>query len=184
MILIMGLAGSGKGTQGKLLAERLGYQYLSTGEFLRTYITEERRRQMAAGKLINDGEMIEIIQDFLNHSSGNQKCILDGFPRSMAQADWLIKQHQDKRINIEALIYINVPKDELVKRLILRGRHDDNESAIRERFEEYSRSTSPIIDAYRQQGIKIIEVDGQGPVEDIQAKILDSIDAGVFPERS
>ncbi len=174
MILIMGLAGSGKGTQGQLLAEKIGYKYLSTGEFLRTYITEERRRQMAAGHLINDEEMIEIIKDFLSKSSDDE-CILDGFPRSKTQADWLIEQHHEETINIEALIYINVPKEELVRRLLLRGRHDDNEPAIRKRFEEYSKSTSPIIDDYKNQGIKIIEINGQGSIEEIQSEILQAL---------
>lgn len=174
MILIMGLAGSGKGTQGNLLAEKLGYKYLSTGEFLRTYITEERRKQMAAGHLINDQEMIGIIEDFLSKSA-DDRCILDGFPRSKAQADWLIKQHANKSINIEALIYIDVAKDELLRRLLLRGRHDDNEPAIRKRFEEYSKSTSPIIDDYREKGIKIIEVRGEGPIEEIQNEILQAL---------
>lgn len=173
MILIMGLAGSGKGTQGKLLAEKLGYEYLSTGEFLRTYITEERRRQMAAGHLIDDDEMIDIIKNFL--SSGNDKCILDGFPRSKKQADWLIGQHESKSVNIQALIYLDVPKDELIKRLLARSRHDDNEPAIRRRFEEYSKSTSPIIENYKDKGIKIIEIDGQGSIETIQSSILDAL---------
>lgn len=175
MILIMGLAGSGKGTQGKLLAEKLGYEYLSTGEFLRTYITEERRKQMAAGKLVNDEEMIEIIKDFLQQSSVAEKSILDGFPRSKKQADWLISQHKSGSINIEALIYLNVSKEELIRRLLARGRHDDNEPAIRRRFEEYSKSTSPIIEDYMNQGIKVIEVDGQGSVDEIQASILESL---------
>lgn len=174
MILIMGLAGSGKGTQGKLLAEDIGYRYLSTGEFLRAYITEERRKEMAAGNLINDDEMIGIIKDFLSKSP-DDKCILDGFPRSKAQADWLIGEHNNKVINIEALIYINVPKTELIRRLLLRGRHDDTEPAIRKRFEEYSKSTSPIIDDYKKQGVKIIEIDGKGSIEDIQSQILKAL---------
>ncbi|HEX5796942.1 MAG TPA: nucleoside monophosphate kinase [Candidatus Saccharimonadales bacterium] len=174
MILIMGLAGSGKGTQGKLLAKKLGYQYLSTGEFLREYITEERRERMAAGHLINDDEMIDIIRDFFGKLDDKNRCILDGFPRSKKQADWLAQQHKLGKVDIEALIYIEVPKAELIKRLLLRGRHDDNEPAIEKRFEEYSKSTSPIIDAYRKKGIRIIEVDGHGPVDDIQLKILDA----------
>lgn len=176
MILIMGLAGSGKGTQGKLLAEKLGYRYLSTGEFLRTYITEERREKMAAGHLINDEEMIGIIEEFLSDTDSRNDCILDGFPRSMPQAEWLASQHESGRIDIEALIYLDVPKDELIKRLLLRGRHDDNEAAIKKRFEEYSRSTSPIIDDYKKRGIKIIQVDGSGSIEDIQSEILASLD--------
>lgn len=176
MILIMGLAGSGKGTQGKLLADKLGYEYLSTGEFLRTYITEERRKQMAAGNLVDDDEMIDIIKNFLKQSLTADKSILDGFPRSKNQADWLILQHKSGAINIEALIYLNVPKEELIRRLLERGRHDDKEQAIRRRFEEYSKSTSPIIEDYMNQGIKVIEVDGKGSVAEIQALILESLD--------
>lgn len=172
MILIMGLAGSGKGTQGKLLAERLGYEYLSTGEFLRTYITEERRRKMAAGHLIDDKEMIEIIKAFLDKLDSKNECILDGFPRSMEQAEWLAEQHNTGKINIEALIYLDVPRDELMRRLLERGRHDDNEAAIQKRFEEYSKSTSPIIDDYKKRGIKVIELNGSGAIEGIQTEML------------
>lgn len=175
MILIMGLAGSGKGTQGKLLAQKLGYEYLSTGEFLRTYITEERRKKMAAGHLIDDKEMIGIIRDFLSKLDSKDESILDGFPRSREQADWLAQQHENHDINIEALIYLDVPREELIKRLLLRGRHDDNESAIQKRFEEYSKSTSPIIDDYKKRGIKVIEIDGSGAIEDIQAEMLETL---------
>jgi adenylate kinase len=172
MILIMGLAGSGKGTQGKLLAEKLGYEYLSTGDFLRAYITEERRQKMAAGHLIDDKEMIEIIRNFLDKLDSKDECVLDGFPRSMEQSDWLARQHDTKEINIEALIYLDVPREELVRRLLERGRHDDNEAAIQKRFEEYSKSTSPIIDDYKKRGIKVIEIDGSGSIEKIQAEML------------
>lgn len=175
MILIMGLAGSGKGTQGKLLAEKLDYKYLSTGEFLREYITEERRRQMAEGKLIDDNEMIGIIEQFLNRLETKNESILDGFPRSGAQAQWLLQQHTAGIINIEALIYLDVPEPELIRRLIARGRHDDTEQAIRKRFEEYSKSTSPIIDDYRNRGIKIIHVNGEGPIDRIQTEIMESL---------
>lgn len=175
MILIMGLAGSGKGTQGQLLAEQLGYRYLSTGEFLRTYITEERKREMAAGKLINDEEMISIIKDFLDKTDAKDKTVLDGFPRSMGQADWLYQQHQAGNINIEALIYLDVPKDELVQRLLKRARHDDTEEAINKRFDEYSNSTSPIIEDYKNKGIRVLTINGQGSIEDIQADIIDTL---------
>lgn len=171
MILIMGLAGSGKGTQGQLLADTLGYKYLSTGEFLRTYITEERKKEMAAGNLVNDEEMIDIIKDFLETNSSD-KSILDGFPRTGTQADWLAQQHDSGKINIEYLIYIDVPKEKLVERLLKRGRHDDNEQAIRKRFDEYSKSTSPIIDNYAGRGIKVIKIDGNDTVDNIHAKII------------
>lgn len=175
MILIMGLAGSGKGTQGQLLADKLGYKYLSTGEFLRTYITEERRKEMAAGRLINDEEIIGIIKDFLDKAEPKDQTILDGFPRSKAQADWLFDRHQTGDINIEAVIYIDVPEEELLKRLLERARPDDTKDAIEKRFEEYRSSTSPIIDDYQSKGIKVIHVDGNGEIETIHQKILKTL---------
>ncbi len=171
MILLMGLAGSGKGTQGKLLSEKLDYEYISTGDYLREYLSEERKSQILAGKLIDDEEMIKIIDEFLGNAK--KESILDGFPRSEAQANWLLKKHKKNEINIEALIYLKVSREELVDRLLARGRADDNEMAIKMRFEEYSRATLPIVENYSKEGIKIIEVNGSGPVETIHEDILE-----------
>ncbi|HEX5798006.1 MAG TPA: nucleoside monophosphate kinase [Candidatus Saccharimonadales bacterium] len=170
MILLMGLAGSGKGTQGKLLSEKLDYEYISTGDYLRQYLSEERKSQILAGKLVDDNEMIRIIDDFL--SSAKKESILDGFPRSEEQANWLLQKHNKDEINIEALIYLKVSREELIDRLLARGRADDNEEAIKTRFEEYSRATSPIIENYKKKGIKIIEVNGSGTVDNIHKNIL------------
>jgi adenylate kinase len=170
MILMMGLAGSGKGTQGKLLSDKFGYEYLSTGEYLREYLSEERKKQILAGKLVDDNEMIRIIDEFLGNTKNDS--ILDGFPRSETQADWLISKHKNKEIYIEALIYLEVSREELMERLLERGRADDNQEAINMRFDEYTRATLPIIDNYRKEGIKIIEVNGSGSIEDIHKEIL------------
>jgi adenylate kinase len=170
---MMGLAGSGKGTQGKLLSEKLGYEYISTGEYLREYLSEERKDQILAGKLVDDNEMIQIINEFLSNT--NRKSVLDGFPRSEAQADWLLRKHRKNEINIEALIYLKVSKEELIDRVVARGRADDNEAAIKMRFEEYSRATLPIIENYKRKGIKVIEVNGNGPIESIHKKILQQL---------
>lgn len=167
---MMGLAGSGKGTQGKLLSDKFGYEYLSTGEYLREYLSEERKKQILAGKLVDDNEMIRIIDEFLGNTKNDS--ILDGFPRSETQADWLISKHKNKEIYIEALIYLEVSREELMERLLERGRADDNQEAINMRFDEYTRATLPIIDNYRKEGIKIIEVNGSGSIEDIHKEIL------------
>ena len=173
MILLMGLAGSGKGTQGKLLAEKLDYEYISTGEYLREYLSKKRKKQILAGKLVDDGEMIRIISEFLGNAQ--KEAILDGFPRSETQADWLLEKHKDNEIDIEAIIYLKVSKEELIDRLLSRGRADDNETAIKTRFEEYSRATSPIIEHYKKEGIQIIEVNGRGSVEIIHKNILEQL---------
>ena len=171
---MMGLAGSGKGTQGKLLCDEFNYEYLSTGEYLRESLSEERKSQMLAGKLVDDNEMMQIIDDFLKKTQKDS--ILDGFPRSMAQANWLLNKHKSGDISIEALIYLDVPREELVKRLLERGRADDNEAAINTRFEEYSRATLPIVESYKKAGIKVIEIKGTGDVEDIHQDILQHLD--------
>ncbi|MEX2014774.1 MAG: nucleoside monophosphate kinase [Candidatus Saccharimonadales bacterium] len=173
MILLMGLAGSGKGTQGKLLSEKLNYEYISTGDYLREYLSEERKNQILAGKLVDDIEMIKIIDEFLGNAQ--KESILDGFPRSEEQANWLLKKHKKNEINIEALIYLKVLREELIDRLLARGRADDNEAAIKMRFEEYSRATSPIIENYKKEGIKIIEVNGSGTVETIHKNIFEQL---------
>lgn len=175
MILLMGLAGSGKGTQGKLLSQQLDYEYMSTGEYLREYLSENRKEQILAGELIDDQEMIQIIDDFINQTKKDS--ILDGFPRSPVQSEWLLKKHLAGTVSIEAVIYLIVDKTELVERLVDRGRADDTETAIKTRFDEYSRSTLPIIDKYKKAGIKIVEVDGSGKMEDINQKINESLNS-------
>lgn len=170
---MMGLAGSGKGTQSQLLAKELNYDYLSTGEYLRTYLSEDRKKEILAGKLVDDQEMITIIRDFL--AKTDKEVILDGFPRSLEQAKWLLDKHLSGEIQIEALVYLNVPESELIVRLKNRGRADDTEEAIKTRFEEYRKSTSPIIDHYKSSGVKIVEVDGRGTIEQIQKNILDQL---------
>lgn len=170
MILLMGLAGSGKGTQGKLLSEKLDYEYISTGEYLREYLSDQRKHEILAGKLVDDNEMIGIIREFLDKTK--KEAVLDGFPRSEVQADWLLKMHENNEINIEAVIYLKVSKEELMERLLARNRADDNQEAINTRFEEYTRATLPIIKRYGDSGIHIIEVDGSGTIEDIHNNIL------------
>jgi adenylate kinase len=177
MILMMGLAGSGKGTQGELLAKNLGYEYLSTGEFLRQYIKGKRREEMLAGKLVDDQEIIEIINKFLNSIATPNQSVLDGFPRSLVQAEWLLDQHKQSKLNIESVVYLKVDEGVLIQRLTSRARADDHEEAIKVRFDQYKQSTLPILDLYKNHGIKILEIQGQGEVEQIQQDILDQVKA-------
>lgn len=175
MYILMGLAGSGKGTQGKLLSEKLDYEYLSTGDYLRTYLTEERKAEMLKGKLLDDQEMIEIIQSFIDSLDDKTACILDGFPRTIVQASWLLEQSQKGAFKIEGLIYLDVPESELIKRLLLRARPDDTEESIKERFRSYKESTQPVIDLYRSEKVPIIEIAGNNSIEQVQADIANNI---------
>lgn len=172
MILIMGVAGAGKSVQGKLLADKLGYKWLSSGEILRQFITGEKRQQMLAGKLLSDQEMIEIVGNMLEHVHEDHDTILDGFPRTLSQAEWLLEQHKQKKLDLESVILLKVSTEVVRKRLLARGRPDDNEEALLSRFNEYEQMTLPIIDLYRKNGIKIHEIDGHRAIESISSEII------------
>jgi adenylate kinase len=171
----MGLAGSGKGTQGELLAKTINYNYFSTGEYLRTYITEKRRQEMLQGILIDDKEMIEIIGSYLDTLSDKNLVILDGFPRTLGQAEWLYNLHEQAEIQIEGIIYIHVAESELLRRLLERARPDDTEPAIKKRFQEYISSTAPVIDYYKSQSIRVIEINGNDTIDRVQDNIVKMI---------
>lgn len=172
MYLLMGLAGSGKGTQGELLAKKIGYQYLSTGEYLRSYITKKRKQEMLQGRLINDQEMIDIISSFLDSLDIKNSCILDGFPRTLEQAVWLLNTSKIDDFTIEGVIYLNVDESELIKRLIKRGRPDDTKEAIEKRFDLYRQSTAPVIEYYKNHAIQVYEIPGDNTVDAVQETIL------------
>lgn len=172
----MGLAGSGKGTQGELLAKKIGYKYLSTGDYLRSYITKKRKKEMLQGKLINDEEMIDIIGSFLSSLEEKNKSILDGFPRTLGQAAWLLGRGQTDKFAIEGVIYLNVDEAELIKRLIDRGRPDDTREAIKRRFELYRQSTAPVIEYYKDHEIPVFEIQGNDTVGAVQQTIINQIE--------
>lgn len=169
----MGLAGSGKGTQGEILAKKLGYDYFSTGNYLRSYLTAARKAEMLKGKLIGDAEMIEIVQSYFSKLKNKSQTILDGFPRTLAQAKWLMEQ-QDQE-GIEGLIFLNVPQEELTDRLLKRARPDDTKSAIKKRFNDYIDQTAPVIKLFEEAGVKIHRIKGDQSVDKVQADIVTSL---------
>src|SRR5215469_6008662 len=97
MIILMGVAGAGKSMQGKLLADEHGYAWISTGEILRVLVTGQRRQEMLEGKLLSDEEMIKILDKVLELIDTTREFVLDGFPRTVVQADWLIRQAETGR---------------------------------------------------------------------------------------
>jgi adenylate kinase len=170
----MGVAGAGKSVQGRILAEKNGYRWLSSGELLRQYIDGEKRQDMLRGKLLDDDELIDIFSKTILNK-GADKLILDGFPRTLVQAQWLLEQHKQGKVNIELVILLEVPKAIVKERLLDRGRLDDNDQAINKRFEEHEKMTIPIINLYKTHGIRIHEVDGNKPVEVVSQSIESSL---------
>lgn len=172
MIILMGVAGSGKSVQGRLLADEYGYPWLSPGGFLRMLVSGERRKSMLEGKLLDDSEIIALIQKIFSIIDTKNEFVLDGFPRTPQQAEWLLGQVKAKQLNLTAVIHIVIEEDVVRKRLLERGRPDDHDGSITERFREYNQTTLPIIKLFEQHGILVYEINGDQTVDEVHADII------------
>ncbi|MGH2574297.1 MAG: adenylate kinase, partial [Ignavibacteria bacterium] len=167
----------GKGTQSKLIAEKLGLKHLSTGEILRKAVKDKTELGLKAkeiivsGKLVSDEIMIGIIRDSLSKPDMKNGFILDGFPRTLQQAVALDKILKELNFNRVAIINITADEDELVKRLLGRGRTDDSPDTIKKRLRVYWEQTAPVKEHYSKK-VKIMDVYGIGGIEEINQKIL------------
>ncbi len=175
MIIFMGVAGSGKSMQGRLLADRLGYPWLSTGEFLRMLIAGERRRDMVAGKLLPDQEIISLVQKIFTVIDIDKEFVLDGFPRTVPQAEWLLTQIKYGQLQATAVVHLKASEGVVRERLLSRGRQDDHDDAIAERFEEYNEVALPILDHFRSAQVPVIDIDGEQSVEDVHNQIVQEL---------
>jgi adenylate kinase len=179
-LLLLGPPGAGKGTQAQRLVERLGVPQISTGDMLRAAVaagSEVGKRAkvfMDAGKLVPDEIVIGVAEQRLGQPDAKKGFILDGFPRTAAQADALDKMLPGLGISLERCVCLTVDEEELVKRLLKRaqieGRADDNEQTIRTRMQVYKESTAPLIAYYRARGV-LREIDGEGSVEQVAKRL-------------
>lgn len=176
-IVLFGGPGSGKGTQSEKLIEKYGLHHISTGEVLRKHIKEETelgkiaKKYIDEGQLIPDDLMIKILDDVIeNEAKDKPGVIFDGFPRTVPQAEALNELLKKRDKKLDAVIGLEVPDDELVKRMInrgkLTGRADDNEDTIKKRLHVYHNQTSPLRDHYMKQN-KYKAIDGNRDIEDI-----------------
>jgi adenylate kinase len=176
MIILMGVAGAGKSMQGKILADEHGYAWISTGEILRVLVTGKRRHEMLAGKLLSDEEMINMMDKVLELIDTKQEFVLDGFPRTVPQADWLMGQTKKGRFELSAVIHLAASEEVVRKRLLQRGRQDDTEDAIARRFSEYREVTLPIIDHMRKEGAKVCDIEASNTPRAVHDAILECVD--------
>lgn len=175
MIIFTGVAGSGKSMQGRRLADELGLPWVSTGEFLRMLVSGQRRKAMLSGKLMKDSDIIQLARKIFALIDTQEEFILDGFPRTVAQADWLLNQAKHGQLEITAVIHLTAEKDTVLERLMSRGRQDDTEVAISERFKEYEHAILPILKDFKDHGVRVVDVDGNKDVETIHRAILDAL---------
>ena len=172
MILLMGVAGAGKSIQGHQLADQYGYAYISTGEIFRVLITGKRRNEMLEGKLLSDEETIRVVDKVLELIDTNQQFILDGFPRTKPQVDWLLAQHKAGRFRLPTVINLEVTEEVIRGRLQKRGRLDDTEEAISVRYQQYQAVTRPLLAYMQKNGIEIFDIDADRDPQVVHRDIL------------
>ena len=173
-VVLLGPPGAGKGTQAQVLCQRLGVPHVSTGDMLRDAVTEgselgnKVQGIMASGALVDDATMAEVVRDRLAKPDARGGFLLDGYPRTLPQAETLAGILRDAGQDLGAVLLVDVPEEELVRRTLLRGRGDDKEEVIRERLRVYREKTAPLIGYYRERGL-LREIDGNRPIEDVTA---------------
>lgn len=176
MIVFFGPAGSGKSIQGKLLAARFGWRWLSAGQQLRDSGDPEIIATMKAGKLIPSERVHEIMLDAFERSADIDKIVLDGFPRMLAEARWLLEARELHGRSVSLAVVLDVPEAELLGRLQLRGRSDDTAEAIHERLRIYQEETDQILDYLAEAGIKIVHINGVGSIGAIHDTIAEEVE--------
>jgi adenylate kinase len=175
MIILMGVAGAGKSMQGKILADERGHAWLSTGEVLRVLVTGKRRHDMKLGKLLSDNEVISVVEKVLELIDTSQEFVMDGFPRTEVQVDWLLNQIALGRLQQPVVFNLDLDESVVRERLKTRNRPDDTEESISLRFAEYERATRPIIDYMRKKGIKVVDINADQTPRAVHEEILGHI---------
>ena len=179
-MIFMGPPGAGKGTQAKEICNIYHIPQISTGDILREAIKTgselgvKAKKYLDAGDLVPDEIVIDIIKERLSESDCSKGFILDGFPRTVVQAESLDNLLKKMGKSLDLIINLDVPENELLKRLLKRaeieGRSDDNEEVIKNRLQNYRSKTFPLLDYYKKQSI-LSEVNGTGGMEDITSTI-------------
>ena len=177
-LILFGPPGAGKGTQATLISEHYKIPHLSTGEIFReairnkTPLGKKVKGMLDAGELVPDQTVVDLVADELKQDAYEQGYILDGFPRTVAQAEAFDAQLQKQGESLTAFISLQVPEEELVKRILSRGegRSDDTEEGVRNRLSVYERETRPVKDHYASHGL-VFEVNGIGTIEEIFSRI-------------
>jgi len=207
-IVLLGAPGAGKGTQAKMMTETYGIPQISTGDILRAAVANstalglEAKKFMDAGELVPDSVVIGLVKDRLAESDTAPGFILDGFPRTVAQAEALDAELASMGKAIDAAVAVDVDPEIIIARLTSRRtcrecgaitsaaagdscpkcggelylRDDDNEGTVRNRLDVYARSTAPLVDYYRGKGV-LHEIDGDRPVEAVFAAVRTALEA-------
>jgi adenylate kinase len=177
-IVLLGPPGAGKGTQAADLAKKFGIPHISTGDLFRHNISTGTELGIEAKKYLDAGDLVPatltnaLVDSRLDDADVSDGFILDGFPRSVEQAEALKQMLSRRNLKLDAVLEFRVPEEELVSRLMGRGRADDNEDTIRNRFKVYRDETAPLLDYYRDE---LKTVDAVGGLDEVFARALQAL---------
>jgi adenylate kinase len=180
-IILIGPPGAGKGTQCEKLSALLGVPHLSTGEMLRAAVRFgspeglEAARFMQAGQLVPDPLIVGMVGTRLLEPDCRGGCLLDGFPRTVPQAETLDDLLERRALSVDGVVELAVPRDELVRRMLARKRADDDPEIFSRRIASFEEQTAPLLDYYGRQG-KLASIDGLGSADEIFARIKLAVD--------
>jgi adenylate kinase len=185
-LIIMGPPGAGKGTQATRIAERYGIPAISTGDIFRTNIKDGTdlglrvKSILDAGGYVPDQVTNDIVRDRLAWVDAAPGFLLDGYPRTTGQVEFLDEVLAQHGHALDGVIELTVDEDSVVERLLKRaeteGRADDTEDVIRERQAIYRKETAPLIALYEQHGV-LVKVDGMGPVDEVTERVVKAVDS-------
>jgi adenylate kinase len=184
-LVIMGPPGAGKGTQAKVIAERLVVPPISTGDIFRANVTQrtelgrEAKRYMDAGDYVPDAITNAMVRARLGEPDAAEGFLLDGYPRTVSQVEELDSMLAERSSALDAVLLLTVDREEVVERLARRardeGRADDTVEVIRHRQDVYAEQTAPLVEVYDGRGL-LVPVDGMGPVDEVTSRVLRVLD--------
>jgi adenylate kinase len=185
-LILVGAPGSGKGTQAQLLSERLGLAHIGTGDILRDAVSratpagKQAEPYVKCGQLVPDDLVNELVADRFRRDDRPDRFILDGYPRTVAQAAALDSVLRQQFLDLDAVLHLVVDDEEIIRRLQIRNRADDQEETVRQRLKSYHQSTMELIPYYRRHGL-LREVVGEGDIETIYQTILTALKSQAGP---
>ena len=180
-LILIGPPGAGKGTQCLRLAGMLQVPHLSTGEMLRVAVREgtaagrQAASYMEHGQLVPDSIIVGMVSQRLQSPDCREGCLLDGFPRTLAQAATLDELLERRAMSVDGVIELAVPRDELVRRMLARKREDDDPEIFSRRIVSFEEQTAPLLDYYARQG-KLASIDGLGSADEIFERVRQAVE--------
>lgn len=179
MILLFGPTGAGKSMQGQMLAVRQGWKWLSTGQMLRDSADPEVINVLKSGELVSDELTYEVFDTAIEDARAKEypRVIVDGFPRTKAQAEWLADYMENHQETIDLVVVLEVPEGEIMNRLEKRGRMEDTPETIARRMTIYRQKMYPVLGTFAEEGMKIVHLDGTGTAGEVHDRLYSEIES-------